>query len=207
MIGQIPEPQVSGRTMPSDFAVGADASDNVMFIALVLGYRSDVEPLRDKTCKECNLREIHMRRISRPTRNKVVEAVSRFSTRSVHMYCFTVDRLRHARTLDSAPKTRYFSSTQKSQYIDYCIAMEIKDGVSSSLEMFNQNWSNIMVEVDEDTKKMFKRIGRPVTAPNSAHELADAVAWANHAKSRIGQIKEIDITSNVDRRLRRRFKL
>lgn len=191
--------------MSSDFSIGADASDNMTFIGLVLGYKTDVARLHNGVCKECKLPRIHMRRII--SKRKVVEAMRRFCTDSVHMYCFTVNRQEHARTLDSAAKTRYLSGTQKNQNIDYCIVMEIKAAVRSSLEYFYLGWSDIVVEVDQDTKKMFKTTGIPVTAPDNAHELADAVAWVNHAKSRMDRVKNIDITADIERRLRRKLRL
>jgi hypothetical protein len=191
--------------MPPEFAIGADFSDDVTFIALVLGYKPDILRLHNKVCEECKLKHIHMRKTIE--KSQVIGTMNKYSTSSVHMFCFVVDRPKHMKTLDSTPKTKYLSGTQKNDNIDYCIVTEMKNAISSSLELFYQNWSDIMVEADQDTKKMFKVIGRPVVTPDSAYELVDAVAWANHARSHISQVREMDMISDIDSRLRKKLKL
>jgi hypothetical protein len=187
----------------SEFVVGADASDSTAFIALVLGFRADVAQLHQRVCENCNLPRIHMRRIHR--RRMVVDTVNRFPTDSVHMYCFEVSRHKHVEALDANPKTRFMSSTHKNNNIDYCIVMEMKSAISSSLDSFGRSWNDVAVECDDDTKKMFKMAGRTVNPQEKAYELADVVAWANHAKSHMKQVRGVDITSKIDGRLRKKL--
>ena len=189
----------------SDFVLGADSSNSVQFIAVVLGMKTDVAKLRNRVCTEHGIKRIHMRKIIE--RSKVAQTVSKYSTSSVHMYCFNVDRAKHSATLESARKTQFMSSSQKNQNIDYCIAMEIKNAISGSLGLFYQNWSELLVEADTDTKKMFQGIGLTVVLEDCAYELADAVAWANNAGSTMNQVREVDISSNVDLRLRKKLKM
>jgi hypothetical protein len=99
------------------------------------------------------------------------------------------------------------SSNQKNSNIDFCTIMEIKEAISSSLHLFYQTWSNIIVEADSDTRKMFKMIGGTVIAPNRAHQLADVVAWSNHNHSAMHKVKETDIVENIIYRLRKKLKI
>ena len=196
---------VSSQRLMSNFAFGADASNSVKFIAVVLGRTDDVASLRNNVCSEHGLKRIHMRRII--GKSGIVQTLSRLVTPVVHMYCFKVDRPRHTKILDSANKTRYMSATQRNQNIDYCIAMEMKDEISDSLNMFYQPLANLVVEADQDTRKIFNAMGLAVVSENYAYELADAVAWANNASVVLNTLRERDLTERIENRLRKKLKL
>ena len=212
-------PNVKNRTLASirlmpDLSVGADASNSVQFIAVVLGRTDDVTKLRNDICSTHNLKKIHMRRLIE--KSKIAQTLSKLSTPLVHMYCFKVDRPRHAKTLESADKTQYMSATQRNQNIDFCIAMEIKTAISDSLGLFYQTWDNLVIEADQDTTKMFKAMGLTVTTekedstvalPHYAYELADAVAWVNNAGSTLRGLRERDLIQKIDDRLHKKLRL
>ena len=193
----------------ASFVFGADASDNGKFIALVMGDRTDVLKLHAEVCKQNNLKRIHMRRIIE--KHKVIKSIEERCTSAVHLYCLKVDKQRHNDTLSASLKTKYMPSIQRKQNIDYCTIMEIKNVISDSLNMFYQNWWDITVEADGDTMKLFKVIGANVitdlSASNEAYQLADAVAWANHADYHISKVREADISSEIESRLRKKLKL
>lgn len=99
------------------------------------------------------------------------------------------------------------SATQRNQNIDYCIAMEMKDEISDSLNMFYQPLANLVVEADQDTRKIFNAMGLAVVSENYAYELADAVAWANNASVVLNTLRERDLTERIENRLRKKLKL
>lgn len=186
-----------------DFVFGSDSSDGGTFIAIVMGDKPDVAKLHKDVCKQHNLKRIHMRRIREKA--EVVRTLGALVTPYVHMFCFYVDKSRHSNTLDSSPKTKYLSRVQKNQGIDYCIIDEIIRLISPSLRNFHQTWGNVSVQADSDTEKMFRASGRTIVPLDCAYELADAVAWSNHAGSTPSHIRDVDLRKSIDSELRKQF--
>lgn len=105
---------VSSQRLMSNFAFGADASNSVKFIAVVLGRTDDVASLRNNVCSEHGLKRIHMRRII--GKSGIVQTLSRLVTPVVHMYCFKVDRPRHTKILDSEQDEIHVGYTEESEH-------------------------------------------------------------------------------------------
>jgi len=189
----------------AEICTAADASENAKFVGIVMGWMADIEALHRNVCAELGLKEIHMRRTAR--RMEVVKGLSAMTTSSVHMYCLRIDRSRLFGMLSSARGTSYRSRRVLHEHLDYCMGIEIKRAVSSSLEFFGRDWSRLTVEVDRDTERPIKMTGLTVAPPGPTHQLADVVAWSNHAGKPVSKVKQADLVVNIERRLRKRLRI
>jgi len=188
-----------------ELCVGADASDNAKFIAIVVGWSADIGRLHKQVCAPLGLERIHMRRIRR--RSEVVEQMSRLDSSCLRMHCLHIDRREQFAMLSHARKTSRMGKSRIYQNIDYYAGIEIKREVSPSVQYFGRDWSDVTVEVDDDTERPIKATGVQTTRPGLAHDLADAVAWSDHASTPVKTVRQASLCSNIEMRLRKRFDL
>lgn len=200
--------QLTSKT--EELCIAADASDNGRFFAIVMGLTVDVERLHKSLCFPFGAKEIHMRKfLPGKTKEKVVRLMDRLCTHAVHMYCLEIDKQGQYDALYTARKRKRQHAGSLYDAADRCIMEAIKEIIDPSLEFFGlgKNWSGLSVEVDGDTERPVKLIGATPKPTGLAHQLADAVAWSNHANISLGNIRHENLVDEVQGRLRRRLKI
>lgn len=193
-----------------ELCIAADASDNGRFFAIVMGLTVDVERLHKNICYSFGAREIHMREVlPGETKEKIVRLMDSLCTGVVHMYCLEIDKQGQYNAVYAARKRRRQETRALYDAVDRCIMEEIKKTVDPSLEFYGlgTNWSSLSVETDNDTERPVKLIGATARSKGLAHQLADAVAWSNHANISLRNIRHENLVDKVQGRLRRRLKI
>lgn len=200
--------QLTGKA--EELCIAADASDNGKFFAIVMGLCVDVERLHKRLCSSFGIKEIHMREfLPGQRKEEVVRLMDRLGTSAVRMYCLEIDKQGQFNALYAARKEPRQHTRSLYDAVDRCIMEEIKKAIDPSLEFYGlgKNWSDLSVEVDDDTERPVKLIGAKPGPPGLAHQLADAVAWSNHANVSLDNIRHENLVDEVQRRLRRRLKV
>jgi hypothetical protein len=149
-----------------------------------------------------------MRQLAWKARKSVVEEVRQAnpSSSSIRMHCLRIEKQSHVK-LVLRNKQDYVATGKLYDSVDYCIGAEIVRAMSDSLTFFQVHWPDIQVEVDKDTERVLEKAGIAVKPAGSAHQLADAVAWCNHRPTSLSVIRNTDLTSMIDSRIRKRLKL
>lgn len=180
-----------------------DATEDGRYVAAVIGWKADVAFFHEFVCKTLRVRAIHMIRLDdKPGASNLLSKVSR----SIWLYCFRADMPAHLAMLmkkkgDRTPKHVLW------ECLDYCVGMEIKKSIQPALTFFNKQYSELTVEADPDTERVMKPTGIPVLQPAATHQIADMVAWFNHARNAPKPVREIDISDKVFMRLKKRLKI
>jgi hypothetical protein len=187
--------------------MAADATENANFVALVIGYKGDLERLHKRICEPLGLKGIHMRRLARKMQERVLEKLDHLSPSpaAVQAHCLEIDFESQRDLAEKERPTPYYPKGRLLEVVNRSAMEEIKRAVQSSLETFGitRNWSMLTIEVDSDTERMIMTTGAKTTTPGVAHQLADAVAWSNHARIRVKCISHSDLVTNVTARVRK----
>lgn len=190
--------------------MAVDASDNANFVAMVVGYRQDLERLHERICEPLGLKTIHMRRLARKKKEAILQQLDNLSPSpaAVFLHCLKIDFETQKGLAEKARPTPYYPSSKLYEAVNRSAMEEIKRTVDLSLEVFHvgRSWSTFTVETDRDTERLVKTTGARTTKPGVAHELADAVAWSNHAEIDVKCIRHHDLVANVIARVRKRVR-
>jgi hypothetical protein len=190
--------------------VAADATENATFVALVAGYRQDLERLHKRICEPLGLKGIHMRRLARKTKETILQQLENVSPSpaAVCLQCLKINLGSQREVAEKERPTPYYPTGRLYEAVNRSAMEEIKRAVEPSLQVFGirRNWSTLTIEVDKDTERLVKTTGAAVTSPGPAHELADAVAWSNHANRHVKCVGRHDLVQNVSVRVRKRLK-
>ena len=191
---------------PNLVRIGVDASDDTEYVAVIAGWKADIDNLHHEICTEFGLKAIHMRDLAKKTKDSVIEKLRSASPSSMRLHCFTIKKQSHL-SLVLRKKKNYRATHRLYDPVDYCIGIEVTKATSDSLMFFDVHWSEIQAEADNDTEQFLKIAGVSVKSAGSAHQLADAVAWANHKCISLNNVTHGDLVSNIDSRLRKRLRI
>ncbi len=188
--------------------IGVDASDNAQHIAVIVGWQADIDKLHHEICAELGLNAIHMRELARKAKEAVIEKirVSNPSPSSIRIHCFKIEKQSHL-SLVLRKRPDYGATKRLYDSVDYSVGLEVAHATSDSLIFFEVHWSDVQVEVDNDTERILKMAGIAVKPAGPAHQLADAVAWSNYKSISLPIIRHADLASKIDSRLRKRLNL
>ncbi len=151
-----------------------------------------------------------MRTLARKMRERVLQQLDYLSSSpaAVQTHCLEIDFGSQRGIAEKERPTPYYPKGRLLEVVNRSAMEEIKRAVESSLSTFGvtRNWSMLTIEVDSDTERLIMTTGAKTTMPGVAHQLADAVAWSNHAHIRVKCISHHDLVANVTTRVRKRVR-
>jgi hypothetical protein len=190
--------------------MAVDATDNVAFVSLVIGYSQDIENYHERICQSLGLKTIHMRRLARKMKMRVLRQLDGMAPSSVavSLHCL---RIYFEAQKDAAERERpdpYYPRRRIYETVNRSTIEEVRRAIDPWLANFNagRSWSMFSIEADSDTKRLVKTIGATVNVPGAAHELADAVAWSNHAAVHLKCVRRHNLVSDITVRVRKRLR-
>jgi hypothetical protein len=181
--------------------LGTDVTDNGDYIGAVIGWKHDIAKFHADTCNVLRVNKVHMVRID--NKADAFTALSNAST-SIRLYCLKAEMPSHRQLLlakkgDRTPKHVLWN------HLNYCTGIEIKRAIQPALTFFNQQFGVLVVEADGDAERILKPMGVKVMHPALAHQIADMVAWFNHANKLPKSVTEVDISQSILSRLKKRL--
>lgn len=123
------------------------------------------------------------------------------------MHCITVDLQSHISTLSAMTRDSRMAGHRIRQLLDYSLWFELKKHIAPECDYFQTNLHELSVEVDLDSERVVKGSGICTSQPLQAHQLADPIAWSNHANSQVKGVKHGDLAQVIDQRTKKRLHL
>ncbi len=180
---------------------GIDSSGE-HYLGLIIGDENIITSIHNGI----GLNHIHMRKIGdRYTKKTIIQRI--ILGGNTLAICLKIDRVRIVNRVHH--KLTNKSKFKPRKYVHAQFSYILKDFISKYVDSFlSQNKKSLVelkFEADQDMIKTLKTVGLQVGVSSYAHELADAISWANNNQLSIKNLVEHDLENEIESTLTKRL--
>lgn len=176
---------------------GSEAVGQRKFISLVIGNEEQLNAMFNRI----GLRQIHMIRLEETDQEHVLNSL-RFSS-EITAWCITVDKQRiidyifHHERLNNKHKPK----VRIAAHFDHLILRHIRDEIQAFLQPHRLEIEQTDIEFDKDMSDTIKIWRMKPKVKGKAHQIADAIAWANYRGRTIRGCRELDLSEKLKQQM------